>query len=276
MKASFSVSLLCKVMGVSASGFYKWRSADSSQRELENEDLATRIVEIHQASRGTYGRRRVRSTLAHQGVQVGKHRVARLMKMLGLQGLGRPRFKRTTRSGEIGALPNLLADGIQLNRKDQAWCSDITYVRTRVGWLYLCVVMDCWSRKVVGWAMADRMKSSLVTDALKAALTHRKPAAGLIFHSDKGSQYRSKKVRALAQAWGLRQSMTGKDHCYDNAKAESLFATLKKELIHRVTFKTREEAKTAIFEFVEAFYNRARAHSALGYLSPVSYEGSQS
>jgi putative transposase len=198
------------------------------------------------------------------------------MRMLGLEGLGRPKFKKTTQSGESGALPNLLVGGLYLDGKDQVWCSDITYVRTRQGWLYLCAVMDLWSRKIVGWAMSDRMKASLVTQAMKAALKERNPPAGLIFHSDKGSQYRSQSVRKLAQSWGVRQSMTGKDHCYDNASAESLFATLKKELVHRVTFQTREEAKTAIFEFIEVFYNRARAHSALGYVSPLVYEDSQS
>ena len=231
-------------------------------------------MEIYLTSRRTYGRRRIHATLKHQGVICGHNRVARLMKNLGICGIGKPKRKNTTKSGLLGAVPNLLGKGHNTTAPNQLWVSDITYIRTSEGWLYLCTILDAFSRVIVGWSMDETLKSHLVLNALRGPLAKRKLTDPLIFHSDKGSQYRAKVVRRYLKDRAVLQSMTGQDHCFDNASAESFFATLKKELVHRVNFKTRREAKTAIFEFIEVFYNRVRAHSSIGNLAPMRYEES--
>jgi putative transposase len=194
------------------------------------------------------------------------------MKKLGICGIGKPKRKLTTKSGLAGAVQNLLGKGHQTTAVNQLWVSDITYIRTSEGWLYLCTVLDAFSRAIVGWSMSERIDAQLVMDAVRVPLRDRKIIDPLIFHSDKGSQYRSNIVRKTLLCHGVLQSMTGVDHCYDNAMAESFFATLKKELVHRMEFKTRQEAKTAIFEFIEVYYNKVRAHSSIGNLSPLRYE----
>lgn len=270
---NFPVRTLCKVLSVSKSGFYKWLSFGKSHEIDTSEDLMSRIVDLHVTSRRTYGRRRIFSSLRHQGVSVSRGRVARLMKKLGLRGEGQPVKIRTTVSGTIGAVPNLiLGECVQIKQPNEVWYSDISYVKTGEGWLYLCVVIDAFSRAIVGWSMSTRLKTKLLIDAVKPALQNRSVVPGLIFHSDKGSQYRSHAFSKLLQAWGVRQSMTGVDHCYENAFAESFFATLKKELVYRTVFSTRETARSAIFEFIEVFYNRRRIHSSLGNLPPLVYE----
>lgn len=273
-KANYSIKLLCRVMEVTRSGFYKWLRHKEAKRELSLKQLKEAIEKIHTASRGTYGRRRVHSTCLKQSLRCGKNRVAKLMKVMGLSGVGKRKFKRTTILDRTQkASPNLIVQDFQVNAPNVLWTSDITYIPTREGWLYLSVVLDTFSRSIIGWSMQDTLQAELVTDAIEMALKNRQSLPGIIFHSDKGSQYTSKKVRQLLHEHKFHQSMSSTGNCFDNAITETFFATLKKELIHRCNFRTRREAKTSIFEYIEVFYNRARSHSALGFLSPAEFEG---
>ena len=272
-KANYSIDLLCKAMRVSRSGFYKWLSELGSNRELDNQKMKSAIEKIHTASRGTYGRRRVHSTLKRQFIRCGKNRVRKLMKELGISGVGKRKFKVTTQSDhKLPICPNLIMQDFKVSAPEVLWTSDITYVPTREGWLYLSIVLDVFSRAIVGWSMSESLRTEVVTESIKMALRARRPPQGVIFHSDRGSQYASKKVRHLLKENSFHQSMSSTGNCFDNAITETFFATLKKELIHRCNFKTRKEAKTSIFEYIEVFYNRIRSHSALGFLSPLEYE----
>jgi putative transposase len=246
-----------------------------SERTTKDRALTPRITEIHKESRGTYGAPRVHAALARAGVATSTKRVARLMREQGLYGRRRRRFKRTTiADSSAAAAADLLkrAFGPGTTMIDRAWCSDITYVRTWEGWLYVCAILDVGSRRVVGWAMADHMRAELVCDALRMAVTARRPLPGLIFHADRGAQYTSGDFRDLLGGHGMRQSLSAPGQCWDNAVAESFWSTLKEELIYRHPWPTRARARQAIFEFIEVFYNRQRLHSALGYLSPAEYE----
>lgn len=272
-KASYPVALLCRVLEVSRAGYYAWEGREVSARQKANAALAERIRQVHQDSRRTYGSPRVRAELKAQGQQVGRHRVARLMREAGLRARRRRRFVPTTDSKHgLPVATNVLARDFNPPQPDRVWATDITYVPTREGWLYLAVVLDLFSRRVIGWAMDSSIDRHLVLSALDMALRGRSPPEGLLHHSDRGSQYASEDYqRALAER-GIRCSMSRKGNCWDNAVVESFFSTLKTELVHEMDFLTREAAKSALFEFIEVFYNRKRRHSSLGYVSPAEFE----
>lgn len=274
-KAHFPVSLLCKVLGVSRSGFYAWKGRPQSPRAQANAELAETIAEVHQTSRGTYGSPRVHAELCHRGVVVGKKRVARLMRERGLLARRRRPFRpKTTDSNHRHPIAeNKLERAFKQPAPNQAWVGDITYIRTDEGWLYLAVLIDLFSRRVVGWAMSERIDRHLTLSALNMAVVNRGPAAkNVLHHSDRGSQYASEDYRQALARHGFEVSMSRKGNCWDNAVAESFFATLKTEMVHQRHFATRVEARTALFEYIEIFYNRRRRHSSLGYLSPAEFE----
>ncbi len=271
-----NVAKACALLQVSRTAYYQWSQHQPSPRAREDEALGQQIERIHHDSSGTYGRPRILARLQRDGVCVGPRRVARLMRQRGLDGRCKRRFRRTTipdpQAGTVAV--DLLqrhfdVAALELN---QVWCGDITYIRTWEGWLYLATVIDLASRRVIGWAMAEQMHTTLVSDALRMAVESRRPSPGLIMHTDRGSQYTSRAFTALLTGHGFRQSLSRPRQCWDNAVAESWFATLKRELIDRRTWASRAEARRAIFSFIELFYNRQRLHSSLGYLSPVEYE----
>lgn len=268
---------MCRVLRVSRSGYYAWRVRPPSRRERDNAALTKRIHRIYRDSRETYGAPRVHARLRAEGIRVGNKRVARLMRQEGLQGCHRRR-KRTPRTTlrDPRAVPakDLVERDFSPRASDCLWVADISYVPTWEGFDYLAFVLDAYSRRLVGWAMADHLRSELVIDALNMALQRRNPVPGLIHHSDRGSQYSSISFGQRLEEAGILPSMGSVADPYDNALAESFVATLKRELLDRRPWPTREEVRTAIFEFVEVFYNRQRIHSALGYLSPVDYERS--
>jgi putative transposase len=273
-KATYPIALLCRVLGVSRAGYYGWRRRPPSSRAAADAALSATIRAIHGASRGTYGAPRVRAELADaHGVRCSRRRVARLMRGAGLAGCHRRRAVRTTRRDAAAApAPDLVGRCFAAAAPDRLWTADITYLPTLAGFLYLAVVLDVFSRRVVGWAMAADLGARLVVDALEMALWTRRPAAGLVHHSDRGSQYSSLAFGRRCRAAGVVPSMGAVGDAYDNALTESFFATLECELIDRSRWRTHAEARTAVFGFVEAFYNRTRRHSALCYLSPAQFE----
>jgi transposase InsO family protein len=270
-----NVRRACVLLSVSRAAYYAWSAADPEERRRRDDELLAAIKDAHKASRGTYGSPRITRALRQRGLRVSRKRVARLMRQRGIVGRARRRRKRTTTCDPAAAKA---ADLLQRNFAptahaiDTAWCSDISYVRTWEGWTYLATVIDLSSRRVVGLAMADHLRTSLVSEALTMALAQRRPGPGLIFHTDRGCQYTSGDFRGLLARHKIVQSLSRPGQCWDNAVAESFFSTLKEELIYRGSWPTRAAARRAIFEYVEVFYNRRRMHSALGYLSPVDYE----
>jgi putative transposase len=273
-KANHPVSLLCEVLGVSRSGFHAWQRRPPSRRARQDARLLELIGPIHRQSQRTYGAPRVHAELRlEHNVRVGRKRVERLMRQAGLSGMVRRRRGRTTISVPgIRTAPDLVAREFNPTAPNRLWCADITYVRTWEGWLYLASVMDCYSRRIVGWALADHLRAELVDDALRMAIARRRPDAGLVHHSDRGCQYTSLAFTRRCRAVGIEISMGPKGSCFDNAVLESFHATIKKDLIHRRSWPTKADARVAIFEYIEAFYNRRRRHSRLGMLSPVDYE----
>ncbi len=272
-RSSWPISRMCRVVGVSSSGYYGWRQRPESQRAQANRRLTIKIKTIYQHSRQTYGSPRVHAELNEQGDRCGRHRVARLMRLAGLRAAQtRRRRQTTTVDKKLPVAPNRLKRHFSANKPNQVWLADLTYIATDQGWLYLAAVLDIYSRQIVGWAMDKTMTADLTCRALDMALVQRRPPAGLIHHSDRGSQYACYDYQALLTKHGLQPSMSGTGNCLDNAPMESFFATLKRELIYRCHYLTRQQAKTDIFDFVETFYNRVRRHSALGYLSPVRFE----
>lgn len=265
---------MCQVLGVSRSGFYAWLKREESERSRVDRELTGEIRLIHQGSRGTYGSPRIHRQLRRQGIGCGRHRVARLMQKSGIQGRARRRFRiRTTDSNHSYPIaPNRVGRDFTARRPNELWVADITYIPTDEGWLYLASIVDVFSRMVVGWAMESHLKSSLVQSALRMALDRRRPARGLVHHSDQGRQYAAKEFQDLLRAHGLICSMSRRGDCYDNALQESFFHTLKVEHVHHQRFATRREARISIFEYLEVFYNRERMHSALNYLSPAEFE----
>ena len=272
-KAEHSVKTLCRVLGVSRSGFHAWECRPPSDRALADAWLSERIRAIHAESRQTYGARRVHAALRHRGVRVGRKRVERLMRLAGLSGLVPKRYRRTTiRVPGVRVADDLVDRDFTPAGPNELWCADIKYVRSWQGWLYLAAVMDCYSRRIVGWSMRPDLEAELVVDALEMAIARRRPKPGLVHHSDQGSQYVSLRFGERCREIGIHRSMGSKGDCFDNAVAESFFATLEKDLLRRRSFATRQDARTAVFDYIETFYNPIRLHSTLGYLSPVEYE----
>jgi len=269
----FPVVRMCALLGVSVSGYYAWRKRTPSALAQANQALLKKIREIHRNSRKTYGSPRIHAVLQRQGVQCSQNRVARLMNQHQIYAQRKRRRKLTTQSQHgYPKAPNILAQNFEAQAPNQKWVSDISYVATEEGWLYLAVIMDLFSRKIVGWAMERTLSDELTRSALRMALEQRKPKPGLIHHSDQGRQYASHAYRQLLAAYKMMVSMSRKGNCYDNAPIESFFSTLKSEHIHFQKYLTRREAKTDVFAFIEGFYNRQRLHSSLGYWSPVQFE----
>jgi putative transposase len=276
MKAEHSIRRLCRSFEVSASGYYDWqrRRRCPCPRVLQDQQLKQEILRIHLASRRTYGSPRIQFELAAAGQRHGRNRIARLMREQALCGREQRRFRvRTTDSHHDEPIaPNRLAQRQAPSRPNEVWAADITYIATAEGWLYLAAILDLYSRRVVGWAMSQRIDTALVLAAWNRATLYRKPPQGLILHSDRGVQYASLEHRdALAQSQALA-SMSRKANCYDNAQVEAFWSTLKLELVYRATFATAQQARLALFDYIEVFYNRQRRHSALGYQSPVDFE----
>jgi putative transposase len=273
-KANYPVSALCKVLKVSRSGYYDWKDRLPSRRSREDLALTAKIHEIHERSRKTYGSPRVHAELRAMGVRCGRKRVARLMRKAGLKGClrGRRRKRTTRRVGSATPAADLVCRDFTTVGPNRLWVADITYVTTNEGFMYLAFVLDAYSRKLVGWAMESHLRTELVVDALQMALWRRRPSAGLIHHSDQGVQYTSLSFGKKLEEADLVPSMGRVGSAYDNSMAESFVATLKTELLYRGRWPTREAVKIAIFEYLEAFYNRRRLHSALGYKSPTEFE----
>ena len=273
-KASTPVSVACALLGVSRSGYYDWERRAPSDRALTDPWLIERIREIWAENRKVYGSPRIHADLPLKyGIRVGRKRVERLMREAGISGLVRRKRGRTTISVPgVRVADDLVERQFSPEQPNLLWIADVTYLRTWEGWLYLAAVQDAYSRRIVGWSMADHMRSELVVDALEMAVSRRRPAPGLIHHSDQGSQYVSLAFGQAARDAGIARSMGSRGDCYDNAVAESFFATLKKELVHRRSWPTRRELTSEVFEYIEAFYNRTRRHSTLGMLSPANYE----
>jgi putative transposase len=276
-RANYPVAVLCRMLGVSKSGYYAWRSRPPSERRRQDALLTEKIREIHSRSRETYGYPRVHAELRSLGIVCGRRRVARLMRAAGLRGCMRGKRRRTTRrDARTAPAPDLLAKDFVAGRPNRIWLADITYIPTREGFLYLAFILDVYSRRIVGWSMDSHMKTELVLDALEMAVWRRKPSAGLVHHSDRGAQYlrRSRSAGASKRSASRSFDGTDRDRLGQSAIAESFVATLKSELVHRGRFPDREVARSAIFEYLEGFYNRRRLHSALSYQSPMSYEES--
>ena len=273
-KASHSISIMCRVLEVSRSGYHAWTRRPLGPRAVEDARLTARIRELHTKRREVYGSPRIWSDLVvDDGERIGRKRVERLMRQAGLSGLIVKKWKATTiRVPGVRVADDLLDRNFAAGAPNRCWVADITYLRTWEGWLYLVAVQDLFSRRIVGWAMADHMRAELVTDALQMALTNRRPERGLIWHSDQGSQFVSLAFGQKARAAGIAQSMGSRGDCFDNAVAESFFATLKKELINRRSWPTKAELRTEVFDYIETFYNRERRHSTLGQRSPADYE----
>ena len=265
---------MCDALEVSRSAYYAWRSRGPSARAEENKKLSEQIEEIHVESRHSYGSPRVHAELVDRGFRVGRHRIARLMRKMGIVGRQKPRFRPVSSSHYLSPIANnVLQREFSTSEPDRAWVTDITYIWTRQGWLYLAVVIDLFSRRVVGWSMADHMRTELVLDALSAALGSRAPSkAGLVCHSDQGCQYASHVYQQALADQDITCSMSRRGNCWDNAVAESFFSTLKVELVHNMTFLTHDSARYAIAEWIEIFYNQKRRHSTLGYRTPAQAE----
>ena len=265
---------MCLALDVSRAGFYAWRRRPHpSPRARSDAELRGRIHEIHANSRGTYGSPRVHAQLRRDDVRTGRARVERLMRQDGLRGKIKRRFRVTTDSDHAQPVaPNTLDRQFTVESADQVWAGDITYIPTATGFSYLAVVVDLFSRRVVGWAMAEHLRTELVEDALMAALGARVPTPNMLHHSDRGCQYASASYREKLAALGIQVSMSRRGDCYDNAVVESFFGTLKQELVHDARWKTHAEARAAIHDYIEVFYNRRRLHSSLGYLSPADFE----
>lgn len=271
---SYPVRLMCAVLEVSSAGYYAWRDRPASERAKSNAALLDTIRQVHHDSHGRYGSPRVHAVLKGQGRGISRGRIERMMHHHGIRAImAKPRRVRTTDSRHsLPIAPNLVARDFTAKAANRVWLADITYIPTAEGWLYLAAVMDLFSRRIVGWAMRDTMQVELASAALTMAIRQRKPQAGLIHHSDRGVQYASHAYRQTLSAAGITPSMSRKADCYDNAPMESFFHTLKTELVHHRDYKTRAEAQSDIFAFIEGFYNRTRLHSSIGYISPVQME----
>lgn len=269
----YSVVTLCRVLGVSRSGYYAWHHRLPSESQRTNEQLALQIAEIHQQSHQTYGSPRIVKALRQQGFCCNRKRVVRLMQIHQIRAKTKRRFKVTTHTDHLLPVANdLVQQNFAVSAPNRVWTSDITYLWTREGWVYLAVILDLYARCIVGWELSSRLTADLVTLALQRAVDWRQPEPGLILHSDRGSQYASQEVQMLLEHYTIRQSMSAKGNCYDNAVTESFFHTLKTEHTFFQRYESRQEARSSIFEYIEVFYNRQRLHSTNGYLSPFEFE----
>jgi transposase InsO family protein len=269
----FRVASMCRVLRVSRSGYYHWVDRPESRRAREDRALLEHIRRVHLQSRRAYGSVKTWRELRAQGVACGKHRVARLRRREGIEAQRRRRFRLTVENHHTTPpAPNLLCQHFVAAQPDRVWVGDMTFIRTRVGFLYLAVLLDLYARRVIGWCMHDRPNLELTLRALDMALAHRRPTPGLVHHTDQAPLYAAYQYRKRMHDHGLVASMSGRGNCYDNAVAESFFSNLKNELVHHCDFATREQARTAIFDYIEVFYNRSRRHQTLGYLSPLEFE----
>jgi len=269
----YPIRLMCRALAVSPAGYYAWRTRPESHRSVRNRALLLTIRVIHQESRETYGSPSIWDALLKQGHDVGEHRVARLMRVEGIRAKTVKKWRAPTQANpRLPVAANTLDRQFTVAAPNRVWAGDLTYVWTTEGWLYLAVILDLYSRRVVGWAMSHRLTVELAEQALTMALTNRTPTAGLLHHSDRGSQYAATSYQHVLAAHGITASMSRKGNCWDNACIESFFGTLKRELVYHRHYATREEAKRDIFEYIEVFYNRKRRHSTRGYDSPAEYE----
>jgi putative transposase len=272
-KASYPIALMCRVLDVNRTAFHAWTRRPPSKRETDDALLSERIVEIHGENRGVYGARRIHAELRHAELRVGRKRVERLMRNAGISGLVKRRRGKTTISVPgVRTASDLVERDFNPQAPDRLWTADITYIRTWEGWLYLASIIDCYSRRIVGWSMADHLRHELVVDALNMAIDRRRPGRGLIHHSDQGSQFTALVFGQRCRRAGINVSMGSKGDCFDNAVCESFHASIKKELLHRYSWPTKAEARTAVFDYIETFYNQRRRHSTLGYIAPALYE----
>lgn len=272
-RQSYPVQLMCRVLRVSRSGYYAWRKRKPSARQMANDFLLALIRLHHRKSRGTYGSRRIHAALQRDGICCGHNRVARLMRLHQLQARRKRSYRVTTQSNHrFPVVTNVLSQEFRAEKPNEIWLGDITYIATAEGWLYLAVLLDLFSRKIVGWSMQPFLKRQLVLDTLKTALRNRRPWPGFLHHSDQGSQYASDDYQALLTAHRATVSMSRRGNCYDNAPVESFFASLKTECVREVVYPTRARAKADLFEYIEVFYNRQRLHSQLDYHSPAEFE----
>lgn len=272
-RSEFPVSLMCKVLGVSRSGFFDWKRRDSSEKEARKNSLVVKISKIHLGSKKIYGSPRVYKTLKGLGEKCSKTTVERLMRENGIRSKIKRKFKATTNSNHtLPVAPNLVKRDFTADAPNKLWCTDITYLWTEEGWLYLAAIIDVFTRKVVGWAMKDHLTLPLALEALEMAVRRQNPSPGLVHHSDRGCQYAAHEYQAELRRHGFICSMSRRGQCWDNALAESFFHSLKTEHVYHERFSTRAEAKSSVFEWIEVFYNRQRIHSAIGFVSPACYE----
>jgi transposase InsO family protein len=272
-RSSFAVERMCRALRISKSGYYAWRTRPKSKRDLANEKLDHHIRITYEQNKGRCGSPRITEALKDQSIDCSENRVAARMRKNNIKAKTKKRFKVTTHSKHKHPIAaNLLDQNFTAQYPNQVWASDITYLWTREGWLYLAVILDLFSRRIVGWAMSHRLGQELVLNAFQQALWRRRPGQGVIFHSDRGSQYACNAFRKLLKKNKFIQSMSGKGNCYDNAVVESFFHTLKTELVYFETYYTREDARNSIFEYIETYYNQTRLHSTLNYCSPVQFE----
>ena len=273
MKKAYPLTLVCRVMQVSRSGFYSWRNRSKSARQQERERLIPKVKEIHRQSKKTYGARRISEELKAQGESCGRTKAGTLMKLAEIEAKQKKKFKATTDSKHnLPVAPNILERDFTVPEPDRVYCSDITYIWTAEGWLYLAVILDLFSRQIVGWSMNNRITKALVIDALRMAIWRRRPQAGLVFHTDRGSQYCSHDFQKSLKAHSMISSMSRKGDCWDNSVVESFFGSLKTERVFDSRYETREQARRDIVGYIEMFYNSKRRHSYLGYLSPKEFE----
>ena len=269
----YSIQMMCRLLEVSRSGYYAAKTRPESPRSKQDRELMTEIRRVHAESRGVYGSPRVQAELAADGQPAGRHKVARLMRLARLSGCPKRRFRVTTqRDPRHAVAKNLLKQNFSVDTPNQRWAADITYLSTQQGWLYLAVVMDLHSRRIVGWSMSRWMSRRLVVDALRMAVDARHPEGSLIHHSDRGGQYTSDDFRDELAKHGIECSMSSTGNCYDNAVVESFFGLLKRERVNRTRYRTRDEARADVFDYIEVFYNRKRRHGYLGNISPADFE----
>lgn len=272
-QAEFSISRMCHVLRVSRSGYYDWRGRKPSARSKRDKELLEQIGQIHRDNKQAYGGIKTWQALSQAGIGCGKHRVARLRRAAGIEAQRKRKFRLAYRSRQnTQAVANLLKWPFAASQPDQIWMADVTFIATRAGWLYLAVLIDLYSRLIIGWSMMDRPNQELVNGALRMAIEHRKPKPGTIHHSDQGVVYNASTYIEILRGHDMIRSMSGKGNCYDNAVVESFFSSLKNELVHHRDYHTRDQARTEIFEYIEIFYNRRRLHQSLNYQTPMGYE----